>query len=90
MNIYLGNLSINEMQERTGFDFPKELRDYMDQRKQDSAEDVAHGKWHCFDIPFVLVCGDIQTATEIHNHLKKFGSQFKERLEIAVNKRHKD
>lgn len=85
MNIYLGNLSIAEMEKRSGVDFPQELKDYMNPRKQESASNIAKGKWHCFDIPFVLVCGDMETATEIHSHLKAFGSDFKEPLQISLS-----
>ena len=85
MSIFLGNLGVNEIEKRTGVDFPAELKDYMKPRKQESASNIKEGKWHCFDIPFVLVCGDIETATEIHNHLKTFGSDFKEPLQISID-----
>lgn len=85
MNIYLGNLSIEEIEKRSGVDFPEELKDYMSTRKQESASDVKQGEWHCFDIPFLLVCGGMETATEIHNHLKGFSSDFKEPLQITVS-----
>jgi len=85
MSIYLGDLSIEEIEKRAGIDFPKELKDYMGTRKQNSASNIKQGKWHCFDIPFVLVCGDIETAMEIHNHLKGFSSDFKEPLQISVS-----
>ena len=85
MSIYLGNLSIDEMEKRSGVVFPAELKDYMEPRRQQNASNVKQGKWHCFDIPFVLVCGDMETATEIHNHLKAFGSDFKEPLRISLS-----
>ena len=85
MSIYLGNLSIDEMEKRSGVDFPQELKDYMEPRRQQSASNIKKGMWHCFDIPFVLVCGDMETATEIHRHLKGFGSDFKEPLQISAS-----
>ena len=85
MNIYLGNLSIEEIESRAGVSFPEELKKYMDTRRQESASNIKNGKWHCFDIPFILVCGDIEVATEIHNHLKDFSSDFKEQLQIAIS-----
>jgi hypothetical protein len=86
MNIYLGNLSIDEIEKRSGVNFPEKLRDYMEPRRQEAASNVEKGKWHCFDIPFVLVCGDMETATEIYSHLKEFSSDFKEPLQISLNK----
>ncbi len=80
----LGNLSIDAIEKRAGVAFPKKLKDYMSTRKQENASDVAAGRWHCFDIPFVLVCGDMETATEIHKHLEFLGSAFKEPLQISI------
>jgi len=85
MDIMIGNLSLDEMQERAGFDFPKPLIDYMVDRRQESASNVKTGMWHCFDIPFTLVCGDKETATEIYNHLKAMSPEFKEPLQISIN-----
>ena len=85
MSIYLGNLSIDEIESRAGVDFPQELREYMEPRRQQKAENVAKGKWHCFDIPFVLVCGGMEVATEIHDYLKQFSSDFKEPLQISLS-----
>lgn len=85
MNIMLGNLSIDEIEKRAGVGFPAALKNYMDSRRQENASDVKPGKWHCFDIPFTLVCGDMDTATEIYNHLKDLSSDFKEGLQISVN-----
>ena len=85
MSIYLGNLSIDEMEKRLGVDFPAELKAYMEPRKQENASNVKQGKWHCFDLPFLLVCGDMETATEIYNHLKRFSSDCKEKLQISLS-----
>jgi len=86
MDIYLGNLSIVEIETRSGISFPDELKDYMKPRKQENASNIKQGKWHCFDIPFVLMCGDMDTATEIYSHLKAFSSDFKEPLQIYYSR----
>ena len=80
----LGNLSLGEMQARAGVDFPKELVDYMEPRRQQKAEKIGTGEWHCFDFPFTLLCGDQETAKEIFDHLKPLSKQFKESLKIAI------
>lgn len=87
MIIYLGNMRISEIEFRAGIVFPEAPKDYMEPRHQASANSVKTDKWHCFDIPFVLVCGDIDTATVIHNHLKPFSNDFKEPLRIALNEK---
>ncbi len=84
MIIMLGNLTIDEMQRRSGVEFPSELIAFMASRHQDEAQNVKPGKWHCFDIPFTLVCGDRETAKEIFKHLSPLSSNFKEQMHIAL------
>lgn len=82
----LGNLNIEEIQKRSGVTFPEELVEYMKPRKQEGASNIKVGKWHCFDIPFVLVCGDMETAKEIFKYLEPMSKQFKEKLQISLQK----
>jgi hypothetical protein len=79
----LGNLKITEIEKRLGVEFPKKLIEFMEERHQESANNVQKGKWHCFDLPFTLVCGDMETASEIHNHLKDLDG-FKTTIQIAL------
>jgi hypothetical protein len=83
--ILLGNLTIEEMENRAGVAFPKELKEYMAPRRQQNAGSVKAGEWHCFDVPFTLVCGDMETATEIHRHLKPVSGKFKELMHISLS-----
>lgn len=85
MNIMLGNLSVAEIESRLGINFPEEIVRFMEDSHQPSAQNVQSGKWHCFDIPFNLVCGDIETAQKIYNALKSQASKCKEPLRISVN-----
>lgn len=84
MSIYLGNLSTKEMEARLGILFPQKLVEYMAANHQESASNIKPGKWHCFDLPFVLVCGDIETAKEIHKHLVPMQSDMKTVLQISI------
>ena len=83
----LGNQSVTQIEERIGIKFPKDIKEFMEQTRQHEADNVAEGKWHCFDIPFTMVCGDIETATKIFNSVKDRASEVKEQLEIALSKR---
>jgi len=86
MSILLGNLSIEDMEKRCGVKFPKELVAFMKPRRQNDASVITHGKWHCFDIPFSLVCGDMQTAKEIYKYLSPMAQEFNEPLQISLEK----
>ena len=84
MNIYLGNLSIEEMQRRAGVEFPPELVEFMAPRHQPVTANVGPGQWHCYDLPFFLECGDMGTAQSIYGHLSALSNSFKEPLQIGV------
>jgi len=84
MSIYLGNVSIEEMQSRSGVVFPEELIAYMSDKRQHEACNLQKDKWHCFDIPFVLACENIEMAKEIYRHLESMSDYFKEQLQISV------
>lgn len=81
--VMLGNLSISEIEKRLGITFPKETKDFMKSTYSLDA-DVKHGTWHCFDIPFVLYCGDYETAKTIYEGLKPLHDQCKEKLTFTV------
>lgn len=80
----LGNLSVEQIEKRTGVDFPEEIRVFLKENHQSEAANVKKGKWHCFDIPFTMVCGDLETATKIYESVKDKSSAFKERMQISV------
>ena len=80
----LGNLTVKEIEERTGVSFPEEIRDFMNQTHNPDANNISKGKWHCFDMPFTLVCGDMDTALKIYNSVKERSGDFKEQLQISL------
>ena len=84
MNIMLGNQSVSQIEKRLGIEFPEEIREFMLKSHQPSAQKIEKGKWHCFDIPFNLVCGDIETATKIFNSVKDRSGECKERLQFSL------
>lgn len=84
MSIYLGNVSVEEMEKRAGVMFPEDLISYLNDRRQHDAGHLAMDKWHCFDIPFVLACENIEMASKIYVYLKPLSKSFKEPLQISV------
>jgi hypothetical protein len=87
MGFMLGNLSVKEMQQKSGIEFPVELIEYMEDRHQPEAENVKPEKWHCFDLPFTLVCGNMETAKEVFRHLSPLSSKFKQQMQISVERK---
>lgn len=85
MSIMLGNQTVSQIEKRLGIEFPEDIREFMKQTHQPEANNIAKGKWHCFDIPFNLVCGDIETATTIFNSVKDRSSECKEQLQFSLS-----
>ena len=81
----LGNQSISQIEKRLGIEFPEDIREFMKQTHQPEASNICKGKWHCFDIPFNLVCGDRATATKIINSVKDRSSECKEQLQFSLS-----
>ena len=84
MNIMLGNLTIPEIEKRSGVAFSDELKQLMAETHQPEASNIAEGKWHCFDMPFTLVCGGMPLAQKIYDHLKADSKNFKEQMQITM------
>lgn len=81
----LGNLSVTQIEKRIGIEFPEEIREFMNKTHQPEASNIREGRWHCFDIPFNLVCGDIETAKKIFNSVKDRSSECKELLQFSLD-----
>ena len=87
MNIYLGNLSVEQIEQRLGIEFPKETREFMKKAHCETAENIPVGQWHCFDMPFNMMCGDMETASKIFNSVKDKSSECKEVLRFSLSKK---
>lgn len=85
MNIMLGNLNVKQIEKRLGIEFPEEIREFMNKSHQPTAENIKKGKWHCFDMPFNLVCGDKETATKIFESVKNKSIDCKEQLQFSLS-----
>ena len=85
MNIMLGNLSVSQIEKRLGIDFPEEIREFMKSNYQSNASNIAKGKWHCFDIPFHIICGDMDTATKIYDSVKDRSEDCRESLQFSIS-----
>lgn len=84
MNIRLGNLTVEQIENRLGIEFPKDLQNELKLSNQPEASNIQKGKWHCFDIPFEIVFGDLEYATKFYNSLKAQASKCKEPLRISI------
>jgi len=84
MAIYLGNLSVKQIEQRLGIELTEDERKQLNETHQDVASNVQKGKWHCFDIPFIVECGDMDTAIKIRDILTPYGSKMKRPIDIGI------
>ncbi len=84
MTIMLGNLSVEQIEKRAGISISAEDRAELNRMRQENAEDIAPGKWHCFDSPFLIACGDKSTAEKVAKILIAYDwSKAKQSLNVA-------
>lgn len=83
-DMMIGNLTIEQIEERLGIKLTSEERRFLFRTRQLKATEIGEYKWHCFDIPFAMVCGSMRMATDIYNILKKYSDDMKEQLHISI------
>lgn len=74
MSICLGNLSLRQMEDRLGITLTDTDRLEFESNRQEAVNGtpLAPGKWHCFDIPFMLLCDTMETAVRFRDILSKY------------------
>ena len=89
MSILLGNLSLEQIEDRMGVIFPEDLRAHLLKNQQDSADTskLKSGNWHCFDIPFTMVCGSMGLAQKIYSAMNPFAADIKTALRLSVREK---
>jgi hypothetical protein len=82
MSIYLGNLTLEQVERRLGIEISEEDKKKLIEFHCDSAN-VEKGKWHCFDLPFMFVCGDRLTAEKVVKIFKPYVKHMKQALQVG-------
>lgn len=83
MAIYLGNLSTNQIADRLGITMSEDDISVMESFRCQSA-DVKFGGWHCFDLPFVCVCGGMKAAEKVRDIMIKYASKMHGEFQISL------
>lgn len=84
MSIFLGNMQADEIQKRLGITLAKEEKNKLNSHIQQSASNIAKDKCHCFDIPFVIVCGSYDVAVLINEILSPYSNDMKTQIQISI------
>ena len=83
MNIMLGNLTVDKIEQRLHISLSEQHKQELFASRQEKAENIADGKWHCFDIPFMMVCGDKKTAEKCRDIFMTYDLSKTERFGIT-------
>lgn len=81
MTIYLGNLTIEQIEKEYGVNFSEEDKQWLSEHHQDQASGIEKDKWHFFDIPRIMMAGSNEFAKEIYDRFVKYS--FKGQFRIA-------
>ena len=83
-NIYLGNLTIKELENRTGFYFSNEDYHWLEKyRSEDANITYDSEKFHIFDIPFCIVCSEL-ICDKVKNILSKYEEQSRSKESLTI------
>ena len=80
----LGNLSVDQMERRMGIIFPDDLKEVLLKYHQGVATDIKPGFWHCFDMPFTMVCGNTDLAELVREKLTPLAGKIVTPLSVAI------
>ena len=88
MSILLGNLSVEQIEKRMGVTFPEPIREDLISGRQNDANTskLKSQEWHCFDIPFTMVCGSMEFAKGIFDSMQDQVAEIKTPLKLSICK----
>lgn len=84
MSIYLGNMSAQQMCERLGIEYTEQIAEMELAREPNAHVKGGVDKWHCFDIPFEVVCGTREVAQVWYELLSPVAEKMKCPIRFSV------
>jgi len=85
MYIFLGNLSILDLENRCGVKFDEKDKEWLENHRQSNTDNISKDKFHIFDIPFSVKVGS-KIVDQLIEILKKYNNEkeFDEKLIICT------
>lgn len=85
MKIYLGNLTIEQLESRCACKFENKDFEWLEKHRQNNATVKEKNKFHIFDIPFMIQTGE-DISDELIKILSKYNDKkpFAESLQIGI------
>lgn len=84
----LGNLSPQDIEKRLQITLTDDERKTLEESRQENVSiPIATDKWHCFDIPFMIVAGSMDMAIKIRDILAKYQKEMKGQVQIGISQK---
>lgn len=84
MAIYLGNLTIEQFENRCKITLTDEERETLNNLRESVCDKVGgHNKIHIYDIPFMIVCGNREARNTIIDMLTPYSKDIAVPLQIG-------
>lgn len=82
--IMLGNQTPEQIAARLNVNLSDEHIEMLrDSWQQNVSKDLEDGKWHCFDLPFLFMCSDRETAEKWVGIFQTYDLSKAERFQIS-------
>lgn len=83
--IMLGNQTVKDIERRLGIELTEDQREMLNESRQEKVNNtpLEKGKWHCFDIPFVMVCDTVETASKMRDMFMAYDMSKGESFQIG-------
>lgn len=83
--IMLGNQTVSDIERRLHITLTEEQREMLNSSRQETVNGtpLAEGKWHCYDIPFIMVCDTVDTATKMRDMFMAYDMSEGETFQIG-------
>ena len=79
----IGDFNTTDIEKKLNITLSDTDRDKLEGMRQSKANDIIPGKWHCFDMPFQILCGDKGTASLVYDILAPYRAQMKGIIQIG-------
>lgn len=84
MGIYLGNLTIEQLEKRCGITLTETERSKLNELREQTCDKVdGNNSIHIYDIPFMIVCGNSEARKTVIDTLTPYAKYMKTPLQIG-------
>ncbi len=87
MGIYLGNLSVKQMQDRLGITLTEQDFNDLNNMRECVIDNVSADQMHIYDIPFMVYCGSYDTAVKVKDILIPYGKDMAGTISIGIREK---